>query len=253
MIDELWMLFRNQTDGKSKTISSLKNIERSFTVVENHRVSFSMTGHETCLHAIAVALAHFVVTCCLENPKLDVTRQRGPRQAITNIAKFLGNLKNVCKIDLHAIRYHPNFNSTLHPLYVAHESASLVIAAAKFVSSKAVEAHPKTCEEMDRLAIHAREIQQLIADAAENVKVKMNGGGWIDRVMTWLWEEPVGHPDVAIMDWWHPKFAHTPGRWVAQELGQEFCEWWAGELVDSWKESVIGLAALRVDDVNVKK
>ncbi|KFY55521.1 hypothetical protein V496_06983 [Pseudogymnoascus sp. VKM F-4515 (FW-2607)] len=253
MIDELWMLFRNQTDGKSKIISSLKNIERSFTVVESLRVSYSMTGHETCLHAVAVALAHLVVTCCLENPKLDVTRQRGPRQAITNIAKFMGNLKNVCKLDLNAIRYHPSFNSTLHPLYVAHESASLVIAAAKFVSSKSVETHPKTCEEMDRLAIHAREIQQLIADSAEKVKEKMNGGGWIDRVMTWLWEEPVGHPDVAIMDWWHPKFAHTPGRWVAQELGQEFCEWWAGELADSWKESVIGLAALRVDDVNVKK
>lgn len=112
-----------------------------------------------------------------------------------------------------------------------------------------METHPKTLEEMDRLAIHASEIQQLVADAAERVKVKMNGGGWIDRVMTWLWEEPVGDPNIDIMDWWHPDFAHTPGRWVAQELGQEFCEWWVGEMVDSWKESVIGLAALRVDEV----
>ncbi|ELR02124.1 hypothetical protein VC83_06962 [Pseudogymnoascus destructans] len=249
LVDELWMLFRNQTDGKSKTNSALKGLERSFSVMESLRVGIDMTGHEVCQHAVAVALAHFIITTCLENPKHDVTHNRGVRQPVTNITKFLGNLKNVCKIDLSAIRYHPSFNGTLHPLYLAHETTSLVIAAAKFVNSKAVETHPKTCEVMDGLAVHAREVQQLVANTAEKVKVKMNGGGWIDRVMTWLWEEPVGNPDVAIMDWWHPKFAHTPGRWVAQELGQEFCEWWVGEVVDSWKESVIGLAALRVDEV----
>ncbi|KFZ13020.1 hypothetical protein V502_06820 [Pseudogymnoascus sp. VKM F-4520 (FW-2644)] len=249
LIDELWMLFRNQTDGKSKVNSAMKSLERSLFIVEGLRMRVDMTGHETCLHAIALALSHLIITCCLENPKLDATRQKVPRQAITNIGRFLENLKNVCRIDLNAIRYHPSFNSTLHPLYLAHESASLVIAAAKFVNRKSVETHPKTLEEMNRLAIHANEIQQLVVDAAERVKVKMNGGGWIDRVMTWLWEEPVGDPNVDIMDWWHPDFAHTPGRWVAQELGQEFCEWWVGEMVDSWKESVIGLAALRVDEV----
>ncbi|KFY28541.1 hypothetical protein V493_02880 [Pseudogymnoascus sp. VKM F-4281 (FW-2241)] len=249
LIDELWMLFRNPTDGKSKTASALKNLERSFSVMESLRMRVDMTGHETCQHAVAVAICHLLVACCLENQKLDVTRQKGPRQAITNIGRFLGNLKNVCNIDLDAIRYYPSFNGTLHPLYLAHETTSLVIAAAKFVNGKSVETHSKTREELDRLATKAQEIQKLVADAAEKVNVKMNGGGWIDRVMTWLWEEPVGDPDVGIMEWWDPKFAHTPGRWIAQELGQEFCEWWVGEMVDSWKESVIGLAALRVDEV----
>lgn len=243
------MLFRNPTDGKSKINSALRSLERSFSIIESLNVRPEMTGHEICQHAVGVALCHLIITTCLENPKHDVTQQKGSRQALTNLAKFMNNLKNVAIIDLNAIRYHPSFNSTLHPLYLAHETASLVIAAAKFVNGKSVETHAKTREELDRLAITAREIQQVVADTAEKVKVKMNGGGWIDRVMTWLWEEPVGDPHVGIMDWWHPDFAHTPGRWVAQELGQEFCEWWVGEMVDSWKESVIGLAALRVDEV----
>ncbi|KFY04476.1 hypothetical protein O988_00742, partial [Pseudogymnoascus sp. VKM F-3808] len=249
LVDELWMLFRNTTDGKSKINASLRGLERSFGLIESLRPQIEMTGHEACLHSVCIALCHFIVTTCLEEPKRDVTRQIGPRKALADIAELLGNLKNVGKTNLDEIRYYPSFNGTLHPLYLSHEIASLVIAAAKFVNSKPVETHAKTIEAMNELATKARELQEVVVGFAENVKVKMNGGGWIDRVMTWLWEEPIGHPDVAIMDWWHPKFMHTPGRWVAQELGQEFCEWWVGEVVDSWKESVIGLAALRVDEI----
>ncbi|KFY06783.1 hypothetical protein V492_07759 [Pseudogymnoascus sp. VKM F-4246] len=249
LVDELWMLFRNPTDSKSKIITSLRSLEKSFATIDSLQVRMDMTGQESCQHGVGVALAHILVATCLDSPKLDVTRCKGPRRAFFNINQFLENLRNVSTIDLNAIRYHPNFNGTLHPLYLAHETASLVIAAAKFVNSKEVETHAKTCEELDRVAAVAKEVQELVVDTAERVKVKMNGGGWIDRVMTWLWEEPVGDPNVGIMEWWLPGFVHTPGRWVAQELGQEFCEWWVGEVVDSWKESVIGLSALRVDEI----
>lgn len=247
LLEQLWMILRSPDDNSSKIISNLRDLELSLKWAQNLEVADKMTGQEACLYGIGFDLIQLILAACLKDQSLNAIPEATLRQCILHIALFLENFKTIQSIDLDAIRYHPNFKDTLHPMYVRHEAASLVIAASKFLHSKSVTADPIYRTELDMLATSARNIQQMIVDMAGKIKAKMNNGGWFDRIITWLWEEPIGVSNLEITDFIDPRYVGTPGRWVAQEIGTTFTDWWVGEMVDSWQESVLGLAALTVD------
>lgn len=242
------MVLRSPAETRTAITATLLHLEKSFAAIKDTKPTGLMTAHESALFAVGASLAEFVITACVFNKESNVTHSKGPRKCIVDIGITLTNLKNVQFLDVDAAGYFPDFKKTLHPLYLTHEAATLVIATSKFLNAKAVETNDETRREMAAMADLAREVYRVVADKAEEVRNKMNGDGWMDNILTWLREEPVGDPKADVSEWWDPEYVHTMGRCVTRELGDEFCEMWAGELITSWRESVMGLAALHSEE-----
>lgn len=131
----------------------------------------------------------------------------------------------------------PALGNTLHALYTAHEVGTMLINFCKYTSKQSkdfVEKHKEASTKIEELA---RQLLQLVVVKCTVVKKGLDEGGWIDKVLECTLPEAQegvdGGVDVAIVGA------------LRELLDENFLEEWAGEVVESLRDSVVGFSFLK--------
>ncbi|RFU26712.1 hypothetical protein B7463_g9620, partial [Scytalidium lignicola] len=130
----------------------------------------------------------------------------------------------------------PAFPTTLHPLYVAREFGTAVVDFHKYISSP----ERKISEQQKLLNTKLLETTQLllttVADKATAVNKVMEESGWIDRVLNYVLENEQDGSQQS---------SDLVTKALKSVIDEGFMETWAGEVVESWRDSVGGFVYLK--------
>ncbi|KAL3417865.1 hypothetical protein PVAG01_10875 [Phlyctema vagabunda] len=129
----------------------------------------------------------------------------------------------------------PAFSNTLHPIYLAYDIATFVL---KF--NKYFQAHPRSNDASRALSQNcAKSAQKVMTEVLTRSQVtrrNMDESGWIDKVLDMVMEGETNEV--------HGEPQSIAGAFRAT-VDADFLETWAGEVVESWRDSVMGLACLK--------
>jgi N-terminal acetyltransferase B complex non-catalytic subunit len=128
----------------------------------------------------------------------------------------------------------PAFGNTLHALYTGHEVGRTVANFCKYLSKQSKDFVAKQKETSTKVEELARKLVHLVVDKCAVVKKGLDEGGWIDKALECtLPEAAEGEVAVAVVSS------------LRDLLDENFLEEWAGEVVESWRDSVIGFSFLK--------
>lgn len=245
------------------TVLLLKNL------VEQDPPGFgNLTIPEILLVRIGIALIRLVTIACdvgISNDELV------PIQAATFCRQVRGFMSEFTALIEQAVRgeqpdneWMPKFITTLHPLYTAHEAGTLVLAVGDYLSNAAIWVNPNVQQPMLRMTKFSRRLRNLVNQKAKMVRLWINGPrlDWIlEKIISENHgkDEPTSGNDANIDEEAFqrangyrrdllPDAAETMGDLLTECVSPDFLESWAGELLESWRESVMGLACLRSDE-----
>ncbi len=126
----------------------------------------------------------------------------------------------------------PAFHSTLHVLYTVHEVGRTILNLCRYLPKQSKVFIEKQREASLKIEELARKLLQLVVDKCTVVEKGLDEGGWIDKVLECTL--PVAQEgDGAIVSS------------LRELLDENFLEEWAGEVVESWRDSVIGFSYLK--------
>jgi N-terminal acetyltransferase B complex non-catalytic subunit len=126
----------------------------------------------------------------------------------------------------------PAFQNTLHALYIAHEVGRAVLNFSDYFARHGKEVHQKQIEASKQIAGIAQKLLQTVVDKCAVIKKGLDEGGWIDKVL----ESTL--PDA--------QEGETSAVLVLRDLIDEnFMEELAGLVVESWRDSIVGLSCLK--------
>lgn len=179
------------------------------------------------------------------------------------IAEFMGVLEVTVQEENPPDDWMPMFITTLHPLYTAHEAGTLALALADYFSKAAVWVNPEVKPSVALMNGAARKLRNLVSKKSMKVRSWMNGPrlDWVleqikfekssnelptSRNVNDIDEEAFERINGYRRDLL-PDAPESMGSLLTECVSPDFLESWAGELVESWRESVIGLACLRSD------
>lgn len=127
----------------------------------------------------------------------------------------------------------PAFGTTLHALYTAHEVGRTVVNFCGYLSKQSkdfVENQKVGSAKITELALR---MLHLVVDKCSIVKKGLDEGGWIDKVLeSALPEAQDGISESVVGE-------------LRALLDENFLEEWAGDVVESWRDSVIGFSYLK--------
>lgn len=128
----------------------------------------------------------------------------------------------------------PAFASTLHALYIAHEVGITVLNFCSYISKGGKDVYEKQTEANKQVRDVAQRLLQAVTAKCTVIKQGHDESGWIDRVLgSVLPEDDVDGDSLSVEK-------------VLKELVDDnFMEAWAGEVVESWKDSIVGLSLLK--------
>ena len=127
----------------------------------------------------------------------------------------------------------PALGDTLHALYTAHEAGRTILNFCKYVSKQGKPFIEKQKEANAKIDELARNLLQLVVEKCAVVKKGLDEGGWIDKLLESTLPEAQEGGDGGVVD-------------ALRELVDEnFLEEWAGEVIESWREAVVGLSYLK--------
>ena len=230
-----------------------------------------LTRSEDFLVLLGLTLIHLILVAC--NPdvqsKEDVrtATQRSCDRACVNLVKF----KTYIEIHVQGAGDGkiPAFFTTLHPLYTAYEAGKMALAVADYLTNSDIWKHEGIAQLATRIRKDAKELQQSVRTIAARVRKGLNEGHWLDFVLDQVRTkdsdsgdstaendeaEDSLSADASIAKDASRKFDDKDniilpplemGAVFTEALGSDFLEYWAGELVESWRESVMGLACLK--------
>lgn len=126
----------------------------------------------------------------------------------------------------------PAFGSTLHVLYTVHEVSRTILNLCRYLPKQSKVFFEKQREASAKIEELARKLLQQVVDKCTVVKKELDEGGWIDKVLECtLPDAQEGHGAIVSS--------------LRQLLDENFLEEWAGEVVESWRDSVIGFSYLK--------
>jgi N-terminal acetyltransferase B complex non-catalytic subunit len=126
----------------------------------------------------------------------------------------------------------PTFTSTLHPLYTAYEAVQLTDAAAKYLIQWKLGPYEDLVAKIEEMKRMTAKICRSLKETTEAIHERLNDSPWLDFVLE----------EVQIDD---PSSSPGMGSLITESLGIAFLENWAGDVVESWRESAKGLACLK--------
>jgi hypothetical protein len=158
----------------------------------------------------------------------------------------------------------PMFMTTTHPLYTAHEAGMLALAVANYHCKAAVWVNPDVKHSVE---LCLKEFGQMLRNTVSNkarMVMRWINGPRLDRVLEQIQSEhpsndglPSEKDTVVDEEAFErangykrnllPDAPQTFGTLLTECVSPDFLENWASELVDSWRESVMGLACLKSD------
>lgn len=130
----------------------------------------------------------------------------------------------------------PAFQGTLNAIYTAYEVGRTAIYFCKYLSGKGKTVHESQAEASKKIAEAGERLIQVVIDKCSVIKKGLDEGGWIDRVLESVFpeSEQLGYPSASLVQ---------AVRAVSDDV---FMEGWAGEIVESWKESIAGLSYIKM-------
>ena len=166
--------------------------------------------------------------------------EQGFRNTLDNSnTDLLGRLKKQTLFIKNAKGLAPAFSSTLHSLYTAYDIGRMVLKFSNYLSQPSMSVHSTQVAANKKVVEGARQLIQAVADTCAAIKRELDEGGWIDKVLD------------SVLRSEHDIPIEQAGKSVSlvgtlQELvGENFMEEWAGQVVESWKDSIIGLSYLK--------
>jgi N-terminal acetyltransferase B complex non-catalytic subunit len=126
----------------------------------------------------------------------------------------------------------PAFGSTLHVLYTVHEVGRTILNLCHYLPKQSKVFLEKQREASVKIEELARKLLQRVVDKCTFVKKGLDEGGWIDKVLECTLPN-AQEGDGAIVSS------------LRELLDENFLEEWAGEVVESWRDSVIGFSYLK--------
>ncbi|KAH8815250.1 N-acetyltransferase B complex non catalytic subunit-domain-containing protein [Xylogone sp. PMI_703] len=130
------------------------------------------------------------------------------------------------------------FTTTLHPLYVAREYGTAVIDFHKYISSSQKKISEQQKGRNAEMLEKAQLLLKTIADKAAAVGKIMEESGWIDKVLNNVLETEQESNGT-------PPSSDLVVKALKSVIDEGFMETWAGEVVESWRDSVSGFVYLK--------
>ncbi|KAI9744803.1 MAG: hypothetical protein M1818_001728 [Claussenomyces sp. TS43310] len=239
LVDLLWMVVTCHPNHVTQKTCLLLDLQTSIRAVEQ-LLPDTMTGN--CLtyperHYIFTAsklarlvLAHF-------DPHSPPPGELLSHTVETVTEGVLTSRDLIDQINVDDTHYFPGFLHTLHPLYMAHDLASLIVAVSHFIKQSPYAGIRATHESSDVYQELAKQLQSRVSEKAEAIRNRLNAGSWLDFIMDQvrIEDEPTNNPRA------------DPGSKIAVLFDEKpaFIENFAAELLDSWRESTLGLASLQ--------
>ena len=156
------------------------------------------------------------------------------------------------------------FMTTTHPLYTAHEAGTLALAVANYLCKADIWVNPDVKHSVELcLKEFGQVLRNTVSKKARMVKTWINGPR-LDRVLAQIQSErprndgaPLEKDTIVDDEAFErangykrdllPDAPRSFGTLITECVSPDFLENWASELVDSWRESVMGLACLKSD------
>jgi N-terminal acetyltransferase B complex non-catalytic subunit len=133
----------------------------------------------------------------------------------------------------------PAFGSTLHSLYTAHEVSRTVVNFCSYLSKQDKDFYGKQVEASTKIEELAQKLLKVVVKKCADIKKGLDEGGWIDKVLECALPYATDGTDGLVG-------ASLPLVSSLRELLDEnFMEEWAGEVVESWRDSVVGFSYLK--------
>lgn len=131
----------------------------------------------------------------------------------------------------------PAFERTLHTLYTAHEVGTAAVNLCGYLSRKGKDVYDKQADANKTVLDLGQRLLQATVGKCAAVKKGLDEGGWIDKVLeSVLPEETEGQQGASV----------SIVEALREHLDEGFMEQWAGEVAESWRDSVTGLSLLKV-------
>lgn len=163
----------------------------------------------------------------------------------------------------------PMFMTTTHPLYTAHEAGTLALAVADYLCKAAIWVNPDVMHSVEHcLKEFSQVLRNIVSNKARMIMAWINGPR-LDHVLAQIQferprnDEPPPEKDTVVDEESFerangykrdllPDAPQTFGTLLTECVTPDFLENWTSELVDSWRESVMGLACLKSDKTESK-
>ncbi|TVY28955.1 Phagocyte signaling-impaired protein [Lachnellula hyalina] len=133
----------------------------------------------------------------------------------------------------------PALACTLHALYTGYEAGKTASKFSVYLSSKAKDIPGSQSQSQgeanQKIAAAAQRLLQTVAEKCVAIKKGLDEGGLIDKVLDSVLQGPDGtDADVSVLCE------------LRDSLDESHLELWAGDVVESWRDSVVGLSWLKV-------
>ncbi|CZR50694.1 uncharacterized protein PAC_00568 [Phialocephala subalpina] len=130
----------------------------------------------------------------------------------------------------------PAFQDTLNAVYTAYEVGRTAVYFCRFLNGKGKTVYETQTEASKKIGEAAERLIQVVVEKCAVVKKGLDEGGWIDKVLESVFpeSEQPGFPSALLVEA------------VRQVPDEVFMEEWAGEVVESWKESAAGFSYMKM-------
>lgn len=143
-------------------------------------------------------------------------------ESLEEYISFIGNLKGLV----------PALGSTLHTLYTGYEIGKTAVKFSTYLSGKGKDIHESQTEPNKKITEVAQRLLQTVAEQSAVVKKGLDEGGLIDKVLDSVLQGPDGR-DASVL-----------GQ-LRDLVDESHLELWAGDVAESWRDSVAGLSYLK--------
>jgi N-terminal acetyltransferase B complex non-catalytic subunit len=130
--------------------------------------------------------------------------------------------------DIERLGSAPATREVLESLYVAYDIGTVVVRLSKSL----LRTDSAQVEQLHGSLSLAERLIKAVNEKSSMIKRSLDEGGWIDKVLKSVFQ---GDPDV------DNNTTSIPGT-LKSIVDENFMEEWAGQVVDSWKDSVKGFA-----------
>lgn len=188
-----------------------------------------LTVPETLSQATFEALAHILNVVCdrdlCAEPDAEANLDGWNSDLVQSLEKHVESVEEMKGLV-------PALQSTLHALYTAHEVGIAVLGFCAYVARQGKNVYEKQVEANTKIKETAEKLLVVVEGKCRDVKKGVDEGGWIDRVLECvLPDEGAGGEELV--------------KGLKELADENFMEAWAGEVVESWKDSIVGLALLK--------
>ncbi|KAG9236907.1 N-acetyltransferase B complex non catalytic subunit-domain-containing protein [Amylocarpus encephaloides] len=157
------------------------------------------------------------------------TEQKFATQLEAYNTDLISNLTSLLTLVTNMNHIVPAFGDTLHTLYIAYDLSRISTAFCKFLTNQGSKAHVSQAAHTVKILETAKSLSKAVVEKVVVVKKGMDEGGLIDKVLDSV------------------NGGNEEGEGFVGMLDAGALEVWAGDLVESWRDALIGLGLLRND------